>query len=126
MMGLRSLIEINHDGTSRISEDAAGFAQAITDYVRAGSSYYTSQLYTKYDARVVALRHSNDSYYIPGGSFGFPAKLPWDDFEKERDRALLKAKELTGGKRNSRASMEAMITELVQIVERQQEVLDDI
>ena len=125
-MGLRSLIEINHDSTARIDEDAAGFAQAIHNYVRAGSGMFTAQLYTKYDVRVVALRHSNDAYYIPAKTSGFPSKLPWDDFEKERDAALAKAKALVGGKRNSRASLEAMITDLVKLVERQQEVLDDI
>lgn len=125
-MGLRSLIELNHDTFSVIEQRPNDFVYALASYVRSGSKTYTMALATLFDVRVVAMRHSSNEYYIPADSFGFPAKLPWDDHEQARDKAIAAAKELTGGKLASRDSMKEMILQLVQIIERQNEVLDDI
>ena len=124
-MGLRSLIEINHDSTQRLESDPAKFVDDLLSYVRSNSSHFAEQLYGKYDTRVVGLRHSSDVYYIPASAIGFPSKLPWDDFEKERAAALVKAKNLTDGDRRTKRGLEEIIHRLVAIVERQQETLDD-
>jgi hypothetical protein len=123
-MGLRTLIEINHDTSANLVKcDPTAFAAAFEAYVQAGSQHHVQALSSQFDFRVVALRHSNDCYYI-GTTFGFPSKLPWDDFEVERTRALAAAKNLTGGNRRSKQGLEDIIARLVAIVERQQEILD--
>lgn len=124
-MGLRSLIEINHDTSCRLIEDyPSGFVQALNGYVASGSKLESDRLYSRYDTLVVALRHSSDVYYISPDSYGFPARLPWVDHERVRDQTVAKAKEMTGGTLKSKESMKDIILELVRIIERQNEILD--
>ena len=121
-MGFRSLIEINHDSGHRLDDK---FVDDLKQYISACASHQADQLYSAHDVRVVALRHSSDNYYIGLSTVGFPAKLPWDDFEIERAAALQKAKNLTDGDRRTKRGLEEIIHRLVAIIERQQEVLDD-
>lgn len=122
-MGFRTLVEINHDNLGNIEDRPDLFVSHLLRYAATGDKQFINML-AMFDVTVVATRHSADKYHIPASKWGFPARLPWEDFEDHRDMALIKAREITGGKVRSRADLIKVIASLMEIIDWQQEALD--
>lgn len=92
-MGYFSLVEFSHDQFDRIQKDPAGFVQMLSYYMNSGNKEQAERLsgYTGDGARVITMRHSSDNYIISNKTWGFPAKLPFDEERAERDEKNLTA-----------------------------------
>lgn len=127
-MGIRTLIEINHDNTGTlIDQDPTGFIQDIQQLIRSVDHKTIDNLYHKFEAKVIATRHSSDKYYISFSEPGFPPNLPYEEFDQHRELALEIAKEITGGTSKPRTNrqLENVVKVLVGVIEHQKDLLDD-
>lgn len=97
-MGLRTLIELNHDSVEfNLSSAMADKVMAdLRMFIASGDDVLAANLYVAHDIKVVATRHSSDKYYISRTENGFPARLPYEEeefcVESQRNDAMAYAR----------------------------------
>ena len=117
-MGFRSLIEIDHDDINQIMFDSGQFAKDLARYVASGNERSRLAL-EYYNVNVVAMRHSADKYIVPSRSSGFPAQMPYGEFQQHVGFMLGEARRLTkGSTTTTKAELKGTIAELVEIIQR--------